>query len=240
MSVTVTEIRTPNGRSAFFSCRDDTTDLNTIVACVVQDEYGLGEHAWSGTALDVGAHIGGVSIMLALDNPSMKVVAVEALPENVNLLEMNALRNGVADRVIVHQAAASSSTWPSIVAYGAEDTDFARQHRFIGNGDWQEVPEARRLKLPSLSLSALVEKHGPFSLLKIDCEGCEWSFLDDPAIAEVQEIRGEYHPREGNRPKELRALLETHNVKLDDSVAFGPFRAVRKMQGFFDRLRSRS
>lgn len=219
------DFTTPRGRRAVFEVRPDTTDWMTVNACCTEDEYGLGASAWTGIALDVGAHIGGVSVMLAIDNPTLSVVAIEALPENAALCGANAIKNGVDDRVTVLQAGAGCET----VAYGSTETAFAAAHRYIANGDWQTVPEARRLRVPPLSLSDLVGWHGPFSLLKIDCEGCEWSFLDDPAVAEVAEIRGEYHPRDGHGPARLRELLEpTHIVHCDDGAPFGPFRAVRR------------
>lgn len=213
-------LRTPRGHVATFEVRPDTTDAMTAEACCAQDEYGLADRTWTGTALDIGAHIGGVTVMLGLDNPELRIVAVEALPENVAVLRTNVARNGLDGRVTVYEAGAGQAR----IAYGASDTDFARCHRFIGNGDWQAGGTV--LAVTPLTLSTLVVRHGPFSLAKIDCEGCEWSFLDDPGTAAVAEWRGEYHPRNGHGPVDLRRLLRRHAVTCDDALPFGPFQAV--------------
>lgn len=222
------DMTTPRGRVAHFTVRPDTTDAMTVNACCTEDEYHLAAGDWSGVALDVGAHIGGVTVMLGLDHPDVRVVAVEALPENVELLARNVAANGLAERVTVMNAAASSAAGPVAIAYGTEANEFERQHRFIGGADWLGST-ARTVACTPVSLSDVVAAHGPLSLLKIDCEGCEWSFLDDPAVDEVAVIVGEYHPRDGHGPARLRELLEpTHEVTCDDALAFGPFRAVRR------------
>lgn len=225
------EFVTPNDHAVSALYRSDTSDWNTISACLHDDEYGLAERSWEGVAIDVGAHVGGATMALLADNPGLRVVAIEALPQNVALLRSNLERNGFLDRVEVIEGAANCGTEPVTIAYGTNvGTRFVREHRFIGGGIWQDGgPGGERVSSQPVSLSSIVARYGPISLVKIDCEGCEWSFLDDPAIALVSEIRGEYHPREGNGPAELRALLEaTHDVTLDDAEVFGPFRAVRR------------
>ena len=223
------DVLTPHGHTARFSVRPDTTDAMTVNACCTEDEYGLGGQPWSGVALDVGAHIGGVTVMLGLDQPDLRVVAVEALPENVEVLTRNVAANGLAERVTVVGGAATNASESVAIAYGTEADPFERMHRFIGGALWQDTPAARTVACPPISLSAIVAEYGPLALLKIDCEGCEWSFLDDPAVGEVAVIVGEYHPRAGYGPGRLRELLEaTHVVDCDDALAFGPFRAVRR------------
>lgn len=219
--------RSPRGVPVQLAYRPETSDWNTLSAILTHDEYDL-PHGQSGVFLDVGAHIGGWSIGAALDNPDATVVAIEALPENVTLIRHNAKRAGV-DVVVIH-GGASCGTEPVTVAYGSTETDFARAHEFIGGGIWHDDASDRRtIDLDPVSLSSIVAEHGPVRLMKIDCEGCEWSFLDDPAIADVQEITGEYHPRQGLGPLRLREMLEpTHVVTLDDAEPFGPFRAVRR------------
>ena len=213
---------TPAGHQVTMEYRDDTTDWNTIAAILTSDEYGL-PHDQVGVFLDVGAHIGAWSIGAAIDNPGSTVVAIEALPENAELVQRNSDLNH-AGVIVLNNAAGTNGR----VLYGTSDTEFERQHRFIGGADWHGATSAA-IELPTLSLSAIVKKYGPVRLLKIDCEGCEWSFLDDPAISDVAEVVGEYHPREGNLPARLRELLEpTHVVTLDDAEPFGAFRAVRR------------
>jgi len=221
---------TKGGHSATFDVRDDTTDWNNIFAVVEADEYGLAEHPITGLAIDIGAHVGSVTIAMLLDNPGLHVVAVEALPENVEQIKINLALNRLTDRCRVMEAAASSGDDDVVVAMGGDESDFEKAHRFIGGMLFDGAgPSGVQVLAKPVSLTAITDVFGDASFMKIDCEGCEWSFLNDPAVARVAEIRGEYHPRQNNGAKRVRELLEsTHVVTLDDSTDFGLFRAVHK------------
>jgi FkbM family methyltransferase len=225
----VTGFVTKKGTHVSAAYRENTSDWNTLSSCLDHDEYGFAEREWTGTALDVGAHIGGATLALLVDNPGLRMIAVEALPANVALLRENLARNGVADRCEVIEGAADCGIEPVTVAYGVTDSPFAAAHQFIGGNVYGDAgPKGERVTAQPISLTAIVAEYGPLDLAKIDCEGCEWSFLDDIAVAEVAEFRGEYHPTQGHTAADLRALLErTHAVTLDDATNFGPFRAVR-------------
>ena len=86
---------TPRGNLVTLFVREGTSDWNTCNSALSEDEYGLANlYFLAGQkALDVGAHIGSVSIGLAIDNPSLEVTALEAVPPNVALLHVNALIN---------------------------------------------------------------------------------------------------------------------------------------------------
>jgi hypothetical protein len=79
---------------------------------------------------------------------------------------------------------------------------------------------------PAVSLDSLLAKYGidRVALLKIDCEGCEYQFLDTPAVARVDRILGEFH----RRPEGIMALLAaTHDVTIRlDRGGVGIFDAV--------------
>ena len=45
--------------------------------------------------------------------------------------------------------------------------------------------------LGSYALADLAQ--GPICFAKIDCEGCEYPFLQGPALAHIERIRGEEH-----------------------------------------------
>lgn len=225
-SVPLDTWRTPHGREAVLQYRADTSDWNTVNSIMgSNDEYHLAR-GMTGTLLDVGAHIGAWTVAAALDNPDAHVIAIEALPENVDLVRRNVALNGVADRVTVIEGAASCGTEPVAIAYGSRVSDFEAQHYWIGGGIWHvDAVDRQVIEQPPVQLADF----GPVRSLKIDCEGCEWQFLDSPAVADVDEMVGEYHPRHGYGPARLREMLEpTHVLTLDDARDFGPFRAVRR------------
>src|SRR5689334_17554078 len=103
------DVETPRGRPAQFYCRTWTSDLATVGATNrlwgnLVDEYGLPE-GLSGWALDLGAHIGSVTVPLLLDNPELQVVAIEAVPDNAEMLRKNLDLNRVSDRCVVMNGA---------------------------------------------------------------------------------------------------------------------------------------
>lgn len=209
-------VRSPRGVEVTLAHRPGTTDLGTIGSTFelwgkLNDEYELGGLYSKGTLVDIGAHIGTVAIAFLLDNPEAQAIAVEPLPENVALIKSNAKAAGVCDRLMTIEAAVGGGK----VYYGPTN------HRFIGNigghGDDFVQPEA-------ISLSELAG-YGPIAVLKTDCEGGEWALLDDPAVADIPLIFGEFHQR-GSGP--LHELLdETHEVDAEEGST-GLFRAVRR------------
>ncbi len=242
-------LTTPDGHAVAFNVRDDTNDANIATAVNVwdgnvNDEYRMRGRVLSGWAMDIGAHIGGVAVPLAMDHPNLRVIAVEGVPENAELCRQNAERNGVADRVIVLNAfAAAPGTLTGVCNYGytrVQDTAdaYVSAHRFIG-GTWDPAVEGGypefAATIPAVNLDELLTRYGidDLALLKIDCEGCEWAFLDTPAVAKVQTIVGEYHGRPTNVDpvSRLRELLGATHEVTDWSADFydiGPFEAVRR------------
>lgn len=222
-TVTHGTFRTPRGQNVSMAYREDTSDWNTLRSCMDEDEYRLRELTLSGTALDVGAHIGGVTIGLALDNPDLHVVAIEAVPPNVVLLRENIERAGVGDRVtVLHAAAGKGKT--ATIRWAFEGNATADHHAFIGNSLLPGPATHLSEKMPVVKLADLVAQHGPFAFAKVDCEGCEYPFLRGKALSQVAHIRGEVH---ADPIKLVDALVPTHEVTTPDTIP-GPFEAVRK------------
>lgn len=214
----------PGGNRYTMRIRPGTSDWNTVQACSGTpgcDEYRL-PSGLTGWALDIGAHIGAATIPLLLDNPELRVIAVEALPENAALARENATRNGVADRLILVEGGASDSELPIRIHYAPDDA----QHEYIGN---QWGPQDRPfIEVPGITLTRLAAMRGadtgaPFAWAKIDCEGCEYHVLASPAVALLDFIIGEVHL---GWQRLVDVLGDTH--ELDGGTDFGIFTATRK------------
>lgn len=247
------------GSTAEMSVREDTVDFDVCMSSIHEDEYGLGPRAeLTGVALDIGAHIGAVTMALALDNPNLRVIAVEIVPENAEALRDNAIRNGVSDRVTVVEKAAGGPDELSRTCYmhhrshPVAPLEYVRKHRHIGNSFWSEAYggafDSEAVEMEVVSLSALTEGIDEVSFLKIDAEGAEWAFLRDPAVSKVQTMVGEFHwdyapqgdsatHRKGAKPykraktaqEELHRLLDaTHVVTVADHPTIGLFEATRR------------
>jgi FkbM family methyltransferase len=204
---------TPRRAPVNLLCRPGTNDQMMANSALTEDEYDLKSVYIAGVAVDVGAHLGMVAIGLAIDNPDARVIAVEAIPENVELMHENIALNGLSDRVTVISGAATRVKQLVRIAYDFAGSDLADMHRFIGN---QPMPPGTKQKIidaQPVTLSMLT--HEPVDLLVIDCEGAEYdlfagmtkSALDTKL--RVREIRGEYH-RGYNEFVEL--LSATHEV----------------------------
>lgn len=226
------EFRTPYGAPAEMLYRQGTSDWNTLWACMNEDEYGFANRRPTGLAVDIGAHLGGVSVGLAIDNPGLRVIAVEAVPQNADLLRQNVARNGLQDRVVVIENAAGGSE-PVEMRFGYRGSESAEHHAWIGNSslayDSDTSDHDSLIYEHPVTLSSIVEDYGPIELLKIDCEGGEWTVLTDRAAADIPTILGEWHPVRQKSIGDLIALLPSHTVTFTGPQSGpGGFVAVRK------------
>ena len=188
---------TPRGNSAVMECRPDTNDEMVCYSILTEDEYGFRPLHLTGTALDIGAHIGAATVALALDNPELRVIAVEPVPDNIILLARNVEANGLSDRVSIIEGAAGRG--PQRVGWDFRarkkaDITAASMHRYIGNQRMPKGTRAAEITVPGYTLAKLVKlAGGAVSLVKIDCEGCEHGWFSGPALEHVERIHGEVH-----------------------------------------------
>jgi FkbM family methyltransferase len=219
---------TPHGEAVYAYGRPDTSDGPLLDGLLVGDEYRLRElPRLSGWAIDLGAHIGAITLALLADNPELQVIAVEPLAENLEVLALNVAP--WADRVHVHRAQAGDR--PIALAFGGIELpdDYRHANRFVAGPARAEG--AQVVEAPRVTLGGLLDGYGveELSFLKTDCEGGEWAFLDDPAVARVKLIRGEYHDDGTLGQAMVELLAPTHDVTLwtPDRVV-GLFEAVRR------------
>lgn len=214
------DVTTPHGHPARMGVRDQTNDLSVVYSIFDHDEYGIPE-GLTGHAIDVGAHIGAWTVAVALDNPDLRVTAIEALPSNIDVLTANVAANGLADRVDIIWGAAGIGHGPTTIRFDFRGSPDADVHRFIGNQRMAPGVESSAVEVPTFGLGRLVGKGA--RLMKIDCEGCEFALLTGTALRRVDEIVGEYHD-----VGIVRLLEKTHTVTTDGTESFGGFRAVRR------------
>jgi FkbM family methyltransferase len=210
------------GGPASMVVRPETSDHNTLFSCMAEDEYDLRSLPSEGVAVDIGAHIGGVTVSLAL--MGWHVVAVEALSENVTLLRDNVERNGVSERVAVLHAAAGAKGKTTRVEWDFTASDSGKHHRYIGNAQQKGFKGGQHEQVSTISVGAIIDlAGGHVDFMKIDCEGCEYGVLASPDIRSIPLIRGEHHA--GIRRIE-EALFLSHVVTLKSGTeAFGTFEA---------------
>ncbi len=231
-------VRLPSPRSSYpidYLTRTDTNDGALVMGIIGADEYDLGDlPALSGTAIDIGAHIGIVALALAIDHPNLHVIAVEVVPENAAVLRENVDHNGLTGRVVVVEAAADAPgkkrttvLWNYSQAENVDDA-YLVDSRYIANIFDSKSSTSETHHVKSVSLDTLMEGIDRLALLKVDCEGCEWAFLKSERVADIDIIIGEYH--NGGGVEAIRALIGgTHEVRqTGGSDDVGIFRAIRR------------
>jgi FkbM family methyltransferase len=156
----------------------------------------------SALTVDVGAHIGSFACKWHELHPRDRIVCIEACHDNIDLLQENV---GAFARV-VHSACSYepgellllNSICDDGTATGASRIVRADAANFSGFG--HAVKADRRL-VPKATLEQLAAGM-PIDLLKLDCEGSEYSILQGMVERKIQVrcIVGEYHDRDRWEP----------------------------------------
>lgn len=226
---------TPHGNPITILTRDDTADAALVDGLLNGDEYRLKDIGQlEGICLDIGAHIGTISLACLADFPFTTWIAVEPIPENADLIRRSGDSWLRQSRLLVVEAAAVGPADPEVVEVsydytshaGTEDS-YVHQNRYVG-GMWREGYEGKRLEVPTVTLRDLAARYAPngITLLKIDAEGAEYAFLSD-GLELVAGVIGEWH--DGGPERITRLLEDTHILEvLEDHGGTGIFRAWRK------------
>ena len=188
-----------------FWVRDDNMEQDLVV---VKDVYDgdcyrtslLGTFADDEVIVDIGAHIGAFAKLWHKRNPRARIICVEACPENLDCLagqrgrlrhrgpcrlHLRGGRTGPAQRGPAHCESTGGST-----VLPADKLDDKSLHQ-PGYQYWHD-----RRPLPKLTLEELMAQLGVdhIDLLKLDCEGSEFSILEKtPSRSRIHFILGEYH-----------------------------------------------
>lgn len=171
----------------------DSPDSNTLQ--IVADEMNCDDYAFSRIAfrpgdvvVDVGAHVGVVSIWLARRYPRIKVVAIEPEPTNLAYLRANVAANRVDNVIII----------PKAVTADGRGVQIARPPINSGGAGlyYDKVEGYATSHVASTTLDEIFAEHVPgrCRLLKIDCEGAEHEILPaTQVLTRVDWLAGEFH-----------------------------------------------
>ncbi|BBE42788.1 FkbM family methyltransferase [Conexivisphaera calida] len=130
--------------------------------------------------LDVGASIGDTAIYFSLRG-SKEVVAFEPYPFPYSYAKRNLEANNISNIVLVNAAVGGSD---GVVTLTTGQTNSGTPLR----------PSPDGVQVPVYSLDTIIEKYGPFDVMKMDCEGCEYdAILNSRRIGEIRQIQIEYH-----------------------------------------------
>lgn len=141
--------------------------------------------------IDIGAHVGVVSIYIAKRFPFVKIYAYEPIPDNYQHFIMN-LRVNHVKNVTPHNLAVTGdgSRFDMIVNFtdnSGGGTGHLRNMRLHGHFYYT---------VDSVTLDSVFEKYniGTCKLLKIDCEGTEHEILwNTRCMSRIEYLSGEFH-----------------------------------------------
>lgn len=168
------------------------------------------------TILDLGANIGLTTLYYKKLYPSSKIVAVEPLPINFQLLEKNMFENQV-ERVTLENFAISSREGSEEMFLDSSDDKWYSTAGF-NPGGWSGDQESERIVVETKPLSYYLETYSP-QLVKMDIEGAEeraiLSAKDSLSKASIYLI--EFHPIEGQGMDEIVKTFEEVGFRISVS-----------------------
>lgn len=161
---------------------DRGLDLFTLYEVFVEKIYGTNYQGKR--VLDIGAYRGETTLFFLLSG-AKEVVAVEPLPENAAHIHSLLGSSRFAHQVQVHAIAIGGSQG---------ETHFLVTEESVGNraiSSAENLPLSERLlKVPLWRFSDLLEKVGwhKVDVVKLDCEGCEYSLLETTSDTDLQRV----------------------------------------------------
>jgi FkbM family methyltransferase len=153
--------------------------------------------------LDIGAHVGAFSVAICSAFRDTTVVSFEPAPDTYEYLKRNVEQNGFGSRITTHNVAVSDRTGRVHLAIGsAADSTNALV----------DAASAATLEVESVTLNEVLTAGAPhrFDVCKIDCEGAEYSLVDNTSPeswASIRFILLEYHPVVGKDWKDLESAF---------------------------------
>lgn len=203
------------GRDWKFRIREGTFDIGIIQEVAYDPFYAISRFliGEKDVVIDVGAHIGAFSIFAAARGA--KVIALEPVQENFELLEENLRLNHLQD--VIKPIKAALWTMDSLREIRKPHPDEANTG---AGGFFYSDPRALVETVECITLQTLFEKENiqRCSLLKMDCEGAEFEILhalSGSILGKIDAIVLEYHLRQDADFQKLLNILYLGNFLVD-------------------------
>jgi len=192
----------PNGIHANFVYRYNTADENTINATYKEDEYNFLRFPPGPMEgmIDAGGYVGSTAILYAQLYPQCKVMCIEPLPENQEIIQKNIERNGLSGQITLIPAALWGTSEGKTKIYYRDQSTVGKVHKFVGSAikQYHETVSEDFFEAQNISLVDIMVRMGSprIRLLKMDVEGAEYEAvggLPEEWQKGIQTIVGEYH-----------------------------------------------
>lgn len=159
------------------------SEYNNVLWEYFHDNPFLREDFNKRTIIDIGANVGDTALFMA--NAGATVYAFEPVPETYEMALKNLSLNPKLENKIHLFQNAIDGEHKNIRIY-TEDYSNATASSFIETNHWTDIE--------AFKLEEIMEKYDiKPDILKLDCEGAEYSILDNSDLSEFNEILMEYH-----------------------------------------------
>jgi len=147
--------------------------------------------------IDIGAHIGGTSILCA--KRGAEVYAYEPEKENFKLLTENVVKNGFENKIHCTKKAVGNKGKRTLYLHS-------------GNSGKASLSEKSKTteQIDCIPISDVFKNISHCDFLKIDCEGAEYEFIKDIPFEKVSQISMELH--KGNQQEIIDYLKNYYKV----------------------------
>ena len=174
---------------AKYLVRARSTDLSVINEATMFNPYFGSGHiklAADSVVLDVGANIGDLAVQLGRSCSRGRVYTVEPVSENMNMIRIQTLLNGIGNVVMIKAALGGAEGEVEINTAGS------RSSVHWGDNPGEKVEKVRCTTLATVMQEQGIEK---LDLLKLDCEGAEWEIFptSEALLPRIRQICMEYH-----------------------------------------------
>lgn len=186
-----------------FLIRDATCDKDVVTSIVREGEYDdlmpNYQIPETGVVVDIGSYIGAFVVSWLVRHPGWKGLAIEPLPENIEMIKMNASRNQVGGNLEVLQGAVGTGG-SLVISYSDTTIPKGAIHEFIGNASG--LASTKQVQVDVYTLREILERvrrnwgNQTIDVIKVDTEGGEVGFLSRAASSELTKVNwliGEYH-----------------------------------------------
>lgn len=237
------EFINPKLHKRTFYYRADTNDENTIRSAFCEDEYKILKLGFEANdiVVDLGAHIGSVTLLLTTNRPDLKIFSYEPIKDNFELLEKNVREARYQGEINIFNEAVWFYDDDTVKMYFGNNSESGKIHKFIGSQfmvhDFYDKRLFRKANATSLSKAFEDNRITKCKFMKIDVEGAEYGIFKaapKEVLEMIERIHGEYHNIDPDRIKyPRRSLLEqTKGVFKDvtgqpEKGPVGPFVFVR-------------
>jgi len=133
--------------------------------------------------IDIGMNIGDSTIYFAL-NGAKRVIGLEPYPYSFSYAEKNVKLNNLQNVIILN------------AGYGKDSNIIVDDSKIPSNASSLKASNKGGKEIPIYSLETLIHKYEiRDAVLKMDCEGCEYSLLDEgeDVLKRLEMIQIEYH-----------------------------------------------